>query len=98
MKTPFDFGANLQRLRKEKGLTQAQLGRLAGVSSSAVSGYEINTTRPSLDALAALAVALGADLNQMLGVKQQQHKIVVVDGLTDRQLAALEILIDELRK
>lgn len=98
MKEPFDFGANLQQLRKAKGLTQSQLGRLTGVSASAISGYEINTTRPSLEALAALAVALGGDLNQMLGIKQPQHKTIIVDGLSDRQLAALEILIDELKR
>ena len=36
----YDFGERLYRLRREKGLTQADLGTLLGVSSKAVSKWE----------------------------------------------------------
>lgn len=36
----YDFGERLYRLRKEKGLTQVELGEKLGVSSKAVSKWE----------------------------------------------------------
>ena len=40
------FGMFLRSLREENGLSQAQLGRLAGVSDKAVSKWESDAARP----------------------------------------------------
>ncbi|MBQ8753130.1 MAG: helix-turn-helix transcriptional regulator, partial [Clostridia bacterium] len=42
----YDFGERLYRLRREKGLTQAELGALLGVSSKAVSKWENGVAYP----------------------------------------------------
>ena len=35
-----DFASNLRKLRKAKGLTQAQLAKKAGMSNGAIGNYE----------------------------------------------------------
>ena len=49
-----DLGERIKQLRERFGLTQAELGKLAGVSKSAVSQWERGLTTPERDALMAL--------------------------------------------
>jgi len=53
------FGANLRRIRLEKGLTQETLEGLSGFDRSYIGGLERGVRNPSLTAIAALADALG---------------------------------------
>ena len=48
------LGYRIKRLRKEKLLSQNQLGKLLGVSKVSVSGYENGTRVPSMDTLVKL--------------------------------------------
>lgn len=45
MKTAKDVGLYIKKLREEKGLTQEQLGEIAGVQKAAVQKWESGTTR-----------------------------------------------------
>ena len=45
------FGDTISRLRKEKGLTQSQLGKLLNVSYQAVSKWENDLAEPSLQSI-----------------------------------------------
>ena len=49
------FSETLSRLRRERGLTQAELGARLGISKSAVSMYECGNREPELDLLRAMA-------------------------------------------
>ncbi len=49
------IGKNIVRYRKEKGLTQAELGKLLGVSYQAVSKWELDKTMPDSFLLPRLA-------------------------------------------
>ena len=40
------FGEKLRALRKEKGLTQAELAKLAGVGLKTITNYEKGSTYP----------------------------------------------------
>lgn len=51
------------RARHRAGLTQAELGRRAGVAQSVVSAYENGRRRPSVDVLERLIAATGAQLS-----------------------------------
>jgi transcriptional regulator with XRE-family HTH domain len=53
------FGANLRRVRLEKGLTQETLEGLSGFDRSYIGGLERGVRNPSLTAIANLADALG---------------------------------------
>ena len=43
----FDFSIRLKQLRKDKHLTQEQVGRRIGVTASMVSSYETDIRLPS---------------------------------------------------
>lgn len=54
--------ANLKRVREETGLSQEELADRAGVHRTYVSKIERRVVNYSLDSLAALAFALGVDV------------------------------------
>lgn len=52
------FADNLRLLREGKGLTQAELGSLCGISENAIRNYELGHCFPKTATLNALANAL----------------------------------------
>lgn len=60
------FGFFLRDLREQNGLSQSQLGRLAGVSDKAVSKWENDTARPQSRLLYRLASVLGVTVDELL--------------------------------
>jgi len=62
-----DFGQNIQQVRKQRGLTQAALGKVAGLSQSYISMIEADQ-RPNLSAvnLKRIADALGVTVDELL--------------------------------
>ena len=67
-------GAQISRLRKEKGLTQNDLGNRLGVSFQAVSKWERGETLPDTAILLDLANALGTSVELILtGGGQMLH-------------------------
>jgi transcriptional regulator with XRE-family HTH domain len=60
------FGRELRIARTSAGLTQAQLGKLAGVTQQAVSHAELGRTDVSLDVRCRLVAACGFELNWRL--------------------------------
>ncbi|MFE5837225.1 helix-turn-helix domain-containing protein [Arthrobacter sp. NPDC056493] len=57
------YGAKVRQLRKGAGLTQAQLGQLAGIGVTHISRLEQGRRRPSVDATKALARVLSPVLD-----------------------------------
>ncbi|MFZ4577614.1 MAG: helix-turn-helix domain-containing protein [Myxococcota bacterium] len=57
----------LRALRLARGLTQQELADRAGMSLNAVGAYERGDRWPRPDALDQLVVALGSDIDDMLG-------------------------------
>jgi transcriptional regulator with XRE-family HTH domain len=55
----FDVGRNIRNLRKEKGLSQAELARKTGVSQKVISAYERNYRIPSSTFIPVVAETLG---------------------------------------
>jgi transcriptional regulator with XRE-family HTH domain len=68
MSTPSnDFPANLRALREVRQLTQAELGKRAGIGAASVSHFETGQRTPSLDSLVKLADALQVSVDTLLG-------------------------------
>ena len=61
------FSETLSRRRRERGLTQAELGARLGISKSAVSMYECGNREPELDLLRAMADLFGVSESVLLG-------------------------------
>lgn len=52
------IGANIRRIRRERGLTQEQLAHLAGVDMRYLGGIERGEHNPTVDVLGRLADAM----------------------------------------
>ncbi len=63
------FGARLRNLRKERGLTQTELGAQVGMSKRMMAYYEQQHAQPPGPLLAKLALALGTTTDELLGIK-----------------------------
>lgn len=62
-KPAFQFAVQLAELRRQKGLSQAALAKLAGMTQPEVARLEAAEASPTLDTMARLLAAAGADLD-----------------------------------
>src|SRR5689334_2217591 len=69
MSTPIQnaLATNLQALREMRGLTQAELGKRAGIAAASISHFETGQRAPSLESLVKLADALDVSVDVLLG-------------------------------
>jgi len=89
----------LKELRKEKDLTQEQLGLIIGVESSAISKYERNTVPIPIDNLIMLSNYFNVSTDYILGITQIRAIKEFEHDLTDEQrntlLALAEVMKSE---
>lgn len=64
----------MRKLRKNQGLSQSALARLAGISRASVQRYEANDTVPSVDRVAKIAQALGTTIDNLIGDTKGDEK------------------------
>lgn len=64
------FGARIRRLRLARGLSQAGLAKLVGVSDPAVCGWEADRIQPKRNRLEALADILRVSRSSLLGEEE----------------------------
>ena len=67
------FSRRLYELRKERGLSTRELGRLIGVDSGRISRYENDGKRPFLDSAARLSNALNVSLDYLCGYEDEKR-------------------------
>jgi len=83
-----EIGTVIRRLREEKGITQLELAKAIGISSGAVSMYEINNRIPKKELLEAIADYFNVDINYLFGYTELSPYILPPDigmALTDIQ-------------
>ena len=68
------IGQRIAELRKAKGLTQAELADLIGVSHQAVSQWERNETLPDILTIPALAELFGESVSAIMGMEELKNK------------------------
>lgn len=61
------LGARIAALRKDHGLTQAQLGELVGITQQQVASFEVGRRRVPVSLLADFAQALAVSLETLVG-------------------------------
>ncbi len=62
-----DFGSRITSVRKQKKISQSELGKLANVSGDIVGKYERNEMKPSIETARRLANALNVTLDYLVG-------------------------------
>ena len=63
------FGEKLTEIRKNKGISQQELGKLTSIDKRIISRYETDKTIPSIDAAKKLADALQVSLDYLTGLE-----------------------------
>ncbi len=63
-------GLNVQRHRREKGLSQEELADRASIHQTYLSGVERGKRNPTISVLQRIAEALGADIEDMVRLRQ----------------------------
>lgn len=76
---------NIKKIRKEKGLTQKQLGEKCKMSESTLRQYELGLRNPKLQTLTKIATALGVSLSDIMG-KEEIDKIIETKSRIKHQI------------
>ena len=106
-------GGRLREARKQRGLTQTELGELIGVGKSAICCYEKETRNPTLEALLELINVFGVSADYLLGadylvettdkdnkqsyVAMTREEIIFIEELTKNKLVYDILLYDPKR-
>lgn len=89
------LGQNIRKLRLERGMNQEELGQRVWASKQSVSNWENDNIMPSVEVLVRLADCFGVSTDYLLG--RSESRALDTSGLSDRQLAHLQMIIDDLR-
>lgn len=99
------LGRAVRALRRERGLTLTQVSEQSGLSVPFLSQIENNRAKPSLKSLSAIAIALGADVGDIMTAAEADSVIEVEaspagGGDVDRPLGQLggQVRVDELTR
>lgn len=74
-----DIGANIRRLRAERGISQDELARRIHVSRPSISAYEQGNSEPSVSNLIQISKVLNVSLDVLVGNARDNKKVVVLD-------------------
>ena len=86
------IGQNIQKTRKERGLSQQVLGEMLGVSGSMIGQYENNRRNPKFETLKKIANALGIAFETLYGLSEvDAFKLFIEGGEFDLGWMAIEI-------
>lgn len=90
-----ELSENIKKLRRQKNLTQTQLAQRLGVALSTVASYENQDRMPSIPMLVKLSYEFNVTIEYLLGVNK--NKTLDVSDLTDKQILALNSVIEQFR-
>ena len=76
----YSVGELIYKKRKEKGLTQSQLGEMLGVSNKAVSKWENGESYPEFSAIQPLCEILGLTADELVHGKENQKDNTTVEA------------------
>ncbi len=92
------IGSILQKLRWDKGLSQAQLATRLGISASQIANYEISRRYPSLQVLIDMSRIFGVTTDYLLGINSEQNNRIDVSDLSPSEVESINAVIDCYRK
>ena len=90
------LGERLKSLRQAHNLNQVQLADELHVSKQSVSNWENNTIMPSIEILLKISKYFRVSTDYLLELDDRNY--VEVTGLSDKQIAHIQILIKDIVK
>ncbi len=90
----YRFMENLHRIRRDRGMTQAQLAKATGLSQGTISKIEKGTFNLSLDNIQTIAKALNVAPYELFSLSEIKARAVSAIGqmTPDQQAAAIVVL------
>lgn len=85
------FGERITYARKQKKMTQSDLGKVVGTSGDIIGKYERDEIKPSIDTAAKIADALSVTIDYLVKDAQYQN----IDNETLKRMKELERLSKE---
>ena len=89
------FAEKVKKLREQKGLSQAELARLLGITRSSVNAWEMGISVPSTQYIVDLAGVFDISTDYLLGV--DSSSTISVAGLTDSDILLVHSIIEHLK-
>ena len=88
------LGTKIKELRTAHGLNQVEFAGKLSVAKQTVSNWENNNIQPSIDMLTKIADFFNISTDYLLG--REDKKTLDVSGLTDEQLAHINLIIKDI--
>lgn len=94
------MGEVIRRLRKEKGLTQKELSKLVGISSTVLCQYETGARKPKIDKLDKIAEVFNVSADYLRGNDVNESDNMISIPLTEyKRLKDFEqTILNEVKK
>ena len=89
------FGSRLKQIRTQHNITALALAEMLGVTSQTISKWENGQQLPPIDMLVKIATLFSVQTDFLLGLDNRLY--LSAEGLTDRQIAHIQQIIDDLR-
>ena len=84
------LGGHIMLLRKQKGLSQAALGKQIGTSGDIIGRYERNIMTPSIDVIMKISDTIGVSIDYLVGKTNLE-----LDKTTIKRLEEISTLSEE---
>lgn len=92
------LGERLQKLRKERGLSQKEVANILEISPAVISNYESSGRTPSVEVLLSLAKLYRCSTDYLLGFeKYTPVNTLDVSALTTEQIRLLQSFLSSLK-
>ena len=90
-----NIGQNIANFRKEKHITQEQLGEAVGVTNRTVSKWESGVSSPGIDLIPTIASALGITLDQLFGVETPKESADISQVVKETISSSIKEYLEE---
>lgn len=88
------LGERIYELRNARNISQVELARQLHVSKQTISNWENNNILPSVEMLMKLSDYFAVSTDYLL--EKDDRKYLEITGLTDKQLAHIQFIINDI--
>lgn len=89
---------NIKKLRLERNLTQQQLAKELGMTSSTISAYESGVRSPSIDNLCKLAAFFSTSVDYMIGYIPPEYNSIGRRVMEEQLVTSVRETVEEYMK
>jgi len=95
-----EFGKKISQLRTERGMTQATLSEVLGVTRALIHAYESGKRNPSYEKLMEIALLFGVSMDWMFGNTDNKSGTPTIDiaSLNNTQINIIRELVSEFKR